>query len=216
MTLPSSTPRYSLREEIANGITHGVGAVLAVVALAVLVGFSAVRGDAWLVAACSMFGGTMILAYTASTLYHAIPLARAKAVLRVLDHAAIFLLIAGTYTPFMLGSLRGPLGWTLLGAVWTVAAVGIALRLWLKECRHGFMLALYLAMGWAAVLAIEPMAARLGTGGLVLLAAGGAAYSIGVPFYLWDKLPFNHAIWHGFVLLGSGLHFFAVLLYVVP
>lgn len=209
-------PRYSIAEEIANGVTHGVGIVLAIAGLTVLTAFAALNGDAWHVVACSIFGATLILAYTASTLYHSVQVQRLKAALRALDHAAIFLLIAGTYTPFMLVNLRGPWGWSLFGVIWGLALLGIALRLVLKGRLHGLVVGLYIAMGWAVVVAVEPMIRHVATGGLILLAAGGIAYTVGVPFYKWRRLPFNHAIWHGFVLLGSALHFFAVLFYVIP
>jgi hemolysin III len=213
---PSLQPRYSPGEEIANGVTHGIGIVLAIAGLAVLTAFAARHGDAWHVVACSVFGTTLILAYTASTLYHSIPAQRLKTALRTLDHSAIFLLIAGTYTPFMLVNLRGPWGWSLFGVIWGLAVAGIALRLMLRGRLHGLVLGLYIAMGWAVVVAVEPMIRHVATGGLVLLAAGGLAYTAGVPFYKWRRLPYNHAIWHGFVLLGSILHFFAVLFYVIP
>jgi hemolysin III len=133
-----------------------------------------------------------------------------------LDHVAIFLLIAGTYTPFMLVSLQGAWGWSLLGVVWSLAVVGIALRLLLNGRAHGLMVITYLAMGWVVIVAIKPLVATLAVGGLVLLVAGGVAYSVGVIFYKWRALPYNHAIWHVFVMVGAALHFFAVLFYVIP
>ncbi len=216
MTVQSAVPRYTLREEIANSITHGAGVVLSIAALAILVAFAALRGNVWHVVACSVYGATLILAYTTSTLYHSIPIERIKPVLRAIDHSAIFLLIAGTYTPFLLVSLRGPWGWSLFGVIWTIAVLGIVLRLTLRGRRHGLVVSLYVAMGWTIVVATKPMLDRLDFDGLVLLAAGGIAYTAGVGFYVWRRLPYHHAIWHGFVLLGSALHFFAVLLYVIP
>lgn len=209
-------PRYSTGEEIANAVTHGLGAVLAIAGLAVMAAFAARQGDAWHVTSCSIFGGALVFCYTASTLYHGIPIERAKRVLRALDHSAIFLLIAGTYTPFMLVNLRGPWGWSLLATIWALALLGIVLRLVLRGRRHGLVVALYVAMGWAVVAAARPMLERVAPGGLALLAAGGLAYTGGVAFYRWQRLPYSHAIWHGFVLLGSALHFFAVLFYVIP
>ncbi|NTV09818.1 MAG: hemolysin III family protein [Zoogloea sp.] len=214
-TLPAP-PQYSFGEEVANGITHGVGILLAIIGLAVLTAFSTLNGDAWHVVACSIFGATLVLAYTASTLYHSIQVERFKRALRALDHSSIFLLIAGTYTPFMLVNLRGVWGWSLFAVIWTLALIGIVARLLLKGRLHGLVVALYVAMGWAVVVAVKPMLQHVATGGLVLLAAGGIAYTAGVPFYKWRRLPYNHAIWHGFVLLGSALHFFAVLFYVIP
>lgn len=210
------TPRYTLGEEIANGITHGIGVVLAIAALAVLTAFAALRGTPLHVAACAIFGAAMILLYTTSTLYHSIQIERVKTVLRALDHSAIFVLIAGTYTPFMLISLRGPVGWSFLALIWTLAVAGIVLRMWLRGRLHGLIVGIYLAMGWAAVAIIVPLLDALAAGGLILLAAGGLAYTLGVPFYKWRSLRYHHAIWHGFVLLGSALHFFAVLFYVIP
>ncbi|MGE5468756.1 MAG: PAQR family membrane homeostasis protein TrhA [Ignavibacteria bacterium] len=209
-------PEYSVGEEIANAVTHGVGAILAIVGLAVMTAFAALHGDAFHVTACAIFGAALVLCYTASTLYHGIPIERAKRVLRALDHSAIFLLIAGTYTPFMLVNLRGPWGWSLLSVIWALAVGGIALRLVLRGRRHGVVVAFYVAMGWVVVVAVQPMLERVATGGLLLLAGGGLAYTGGVVFYKWRRLPYNHAIWHGFVLLGSALHFFAVLFYVIP
>ncbi len=213
---PAPLPAYTVGEEIANGLTHGIGIVLAIAGLAVLTAFATRNGDAWHVVACSIFGAALVLAYTASTLYHSVQVQRLKQTLRALDHSAIFLLIAGTYTPFMLVNLRGPWGWSLFAAIWTLAVLGIALRLVLKGRLHGLVVGLYIAMGWAVVVAVEPLLRHVATGGLVLLAAGGIAYTAGVPFYKWKRLPYNHAIWHGFVLLGSTLHFFAVLFYVIP
>ena len=161
-----------------------------------------------------MFGVALVLLYATSTLYHAVPHPRAKSVLRVLDHSAIFLLIAGTYTPFTLVSLRGPWGWSLFGVVWGIAIAGIALRLTLRRRPTALFLALYLGMGWCVVVALGPLRAAVPPAGLALLVAGGLAYTVGVPFYVWKRLPFHHAVWHGFVLAGSTLHFLAVFLYV--
>lgn len=216
MNAPTLVPSYSIREEVANSVTHGVGIVLAIAGLAVLVAFATLHGDIWHIVACSVFGATLILLYTSSTLYHSLPIPRLKPLLRALDHSAIFLLIAGTYTPFTLVNLRGPWGWSLFATIWTLGISGIILRLFLKGRLHGLVVALYVAMGWAVVVAIEPMLTRVGSGGLALLAAGGLAYTGGVVFYKWRRLPYNHAIWHGFVLAGSALHFFAVLFYVIP
>lgn len=212
----SDAVRYSLGEEIANGVIHGIGVVLAVAALGVLWAFASLRGTAWHVVGCSVFGATLILLYTASTLYHSVPSPRAKSVLRVIDHCAIFLLIAGTYTPFTLVNLRGPWGWSLLGVIWGLALAGILLRATVSHARKRSFLALYLAMGWAVVVAIEPLIESVAPGGIALLVAGGLAYTAGVVFYRWRSLPYHHAIWHAFVLAGSVLHFFAVLLYVIP
>ena len=211
-----ATSHYSLREEIASSLIHGIGIVLSIVGLAVLVGFAALYGDARHVASVAVFGATLILLYTASTLYHGVPNAGAKPTLRALDHIAIYLLIDGTYTPFSLIALRGAWGWGLFATVWSLALFGIVLELTpLKRFRLAAV-GLYLGMGWSALAAAEPLFHHLAAGGLWLLFGGGVAYTAGVPFYLWKSLPFSHAVWHVFVLLGSVLHFFAVLFYVLP
>ena len=207
---------YPVGEEIANSLTHGVGALLAVGGSVVLVTLAAMRGDVWHVVSCSIFGGAMVVLYTASTLYHSVTTPRAKSALRVLDHAAIFLLIAGTYTPFTLVSLRGPWGWALFWTVWGLAAAGVILEIAFPRRWPALSLTLYVAMGWVVVVAVKPLLAILPTGGLVLLVLGGLAYTLGIIFYAWKKLPYGHAIWHLFVLAGTILHFFAVLFYVVP
>lgn len=216
MSPHAALPRYTLREEIASSITHGVGIVLAIAGLAVLVAFATLHGDAWHIVGCSIFGAALILCFTTSTLYHSVQAERIKILLRTLDHSAIFLLIAGTYTPFLLVNLRGPWGWSLFAVIWGLTFAGIALRLFLKGRLHGLVVSVYIAMGWIVVVAVQPMLERVGTGGLALLAAGGLAYTAGVIFYKWRRLPYNHAIWHGFVLAGAALHFFAVLFYVIP
>ncbi len=214
---PSSySESYSVGEEIAHAITHGIGIPLSIAALAILVAFSALYGDAWHVTSTAIYGVTLILLYTASTLYHGIPNLRAKVILQQLDHAAIFLLIAGTYTPFTLVTLRGPWGWTLFGLVWGIAIIGVYIELWGSARLRRWSLALYLGMGWLVVIAIRPMLENVETGGLLLLLGGGLAYTLGAAFYVWERLSYNHAIWHLFVLMGSILHFFSVLFYVVP
>jgi hemolysin III len=207
---------YTPAEELANSLTHGAGALLAVGGLAWLVTLAAIRGDAWHVVACSINGAAMVVLYTASTLYHAIPWPRAKRALQVVDHVAIFLLIAGTYTPLTLVSLRGPWGWSLFSTVWGLAALGIVLEVAFPRRWPGLSLALYIAMGWVSVVAVKPILGALALGGLVLILLGGLAYTGGIGFYAWKKLPYGHAIWHLFVLAGTVLHFFAILLYVVP
>lgn len=216
MAFRGDAPRYRLGEEIASGVTHLLGGVLAVVGLAVLVTLAVFRGTVWHVVGCSVFGATLVLLYTISTLYHSIPLPRARAVLRALDHSAIFLLIAGTYTPFGLVNLRGPWGWSLLGLVWVLAILGIVLRVVRGRGSEKAAVGLYLAMGWCAVVAVKPLLAAVAPGGLALIFAGGLAYTGGVAFYAWRRLPYHHAVWHVFVLAGSTLHYFAVLFYVVP
>jgi hemolysin III len=207
---------YTPREELANAVTHAVGIVLSVIGLVWLVVAAATRGDAWQVTSGAIFGTTLVLLYTASTLYHAIPGAERKRVLRKFDHAAIFLLIAGTYTPFLLVSLRGPWGWSLFGVVWGLAAVGIALKFWFAGRFKLVSTLIYLAMGWMVLLAVKPMWLAVGTGGLGLLVAGGLCYTLGAGFYLWKRLPYHHAVWHVCVLAGSICHWAAVYGYVWP
>ncbi|MGN6519331.1 MAG: PAQR family membrane homeostasis protein TrhA [Dokdonella sp.] len=211
----SVAPRYSGSEEIASSLIHGVGIVLSIAGLAALVAFAARDGEARHVASVSVYGASLILLYTASTLYHGIPSPRAKPVLRTLDHAAIFLLIAGTYTPFTLISLKGAWGWSLFAIVWLLAFAGIGLEFAGVKSRR-IMAGLYVSLGWIGLIAIKPLLASIDAGGLWLLFGGGAAYTLGVPFYLSRRLPYSHALWHLFVLLGSVLQFFAVLFYVLP
>ena len=213
-TSPDSLPRYTLREELAHALTHGLGAILSVAGLVVLVCYAALHGSTWHVVGCSVYGATLIVLYTASTLYHAIQVPRIQRVLRVVDHAAIYLLIAGTYTPFTL-DLRGTLGWSLFGVVWTCALLGIVFKVVSPKRFRGTSVLFYLAMGWMSVIALPTLIERLDTGGLAFLLAGGAAYTGGVGFYAWASLPFHHAIWHVCVLAGSVFHYFCVLLYVV-
>ncbi len=212
----AETTKYSVGEEIANSITHGVGALLSVAGLAVLIGFASLRGNAWHITSCSIFGTTLILLYVASTLYHSIPLPEVKIILRQIDHSAIYLLIAGTYTPFLLVSLRGPWGWSLFGIIWGIAISGIFLKTTSFGRLPGVSLSFYLAMSWIIIIAIKPMIAVLDKGGLELLLLGGLTYTAGIIFYCWEKLPYSHAIWHLFVLAGSCFHFFAILFYVIP
>ncbi|HEX9185559.1 MAG TPA: hemolysin III family protein [Vicinamibacteria bacterium] len=206
--------RQSRGEELANSLTHGLGLVLATVGLAVLAVSSSRSGTPRTVVGCLVFGAALVTLYATSTLYHAVSHPRAKGVLRALDHSAIFLLIAGTYTPFTLVSLRGPWGSALFAVVWSLAAAGIALRLVLRRRPTALFVSLYLAMGWCVVVAVGPLLAAVPPAGIALLVAGGLAYSGGVVFYLWRRLPYHHAVWHGFVLAGSAFHYAAVLRYV--
>ena len=213
MARAAAVPRAGRHEEAVNSLTHGLGAVLATVGLVVLA-VSAAHNTVRAMVGCVVFGATLVLLYASSALYHAVPHARAKAELRAHDHSAIFLLIAGTYTPFTIVSLWGPWGWSLFGVVWGLALAGIALRLRLRRRPTALFVSLYLGMGWCVVVAAKPLLAAVAPGGIALLAAGGLAYSVGVVFYVWRSLPYAHAIWHVFVLAGSAFHFAAVLLYV--
>lgn len=216
MSTKTSLRRYSVGEEVANSVTHGIGLVLAIAGLAVLTSFASRFGDVWHLVSCVVFSITLIIQYTFSTLYHSIQLPKTKHVMRILDHSAIFFLIAGTYTPFMLVNLRGAWGWTLFGVIWTLAILGVLFQVTLLRKWKRLSLIIYISMGWAIIVAFRPMLNNVDTGGLVLLLLGGLAYTSGVFFYVWKNLPYQHAIWHGFVLLGSILHFFAILFYVVP
>jgi hemolysin III len=210
------TRPYTFREELANSITHGLGSLLSIVALALLTMHAVFHGDGWHVASCSVYGLTLVLLYTASALYHSFRDARVKRMLKVVDHASIFLLIAGTYTPFLLVPLRGPWGWTLFGLVWAIAAAGVVLKLFWTGRFRVLSTFMYLGMGWIVVIAFKPLIHSLPKGGLILLITGGLLYTLGTVFYLWKRLPFGHAIWHGFVLAASACHFFSVFLYVIP
>ncbi len=212
----AATKDYSVAEEIAHAITHGVGLLLSIAALVTLVVFATSRGDAWHIVSVSIYGATLVLLYTASTFYHALTKPRAKSVFRILDHAAIYLLIAGTYTPFALVNLRGGWGWTLFGLVWGLAALGVVLEATAKQRFRILSIALYLGLGWIAAIAVKPLLHSVESRGIVLLVAGGLAYTGGVAFYGWRRLRYHHAVWHMFVLVGSLFHFFAVLFYVIP
>ena len=207
---------YSFGEHLADAITHGFGAVLAIVGLVVLVVRAALYGNTWHVVACSVFGATLVLMYTASALYHSIPLPRARRILRIVDHSLIYFLIAGTYTPFTLVTLQGPWGWSLFGFTWGLALIGVAFKIFFTGRFEKLSLAVYLLMGWCAIIAIKPLVDSLEPAGLALLASGGLTYSGGVAFYVWRHLRYHHAIWHLFVLGGSVLHWFTVYYYVVP
>lgn len=206
----------SFGEEIANAVSHGVGLIASLCALPVLVLSAAAHGDAKLVAGCGVFAASLILLYAASTLYHAIPHPRAKRALRVVDHTAIYLLIAGSYTPFTLGVLRGAWGWSLLGIVWALALTGVIFKTTLGFRFPRLSVLLYLSMGWLAVVAARPLYLSLPAAGLSWLVAGGLFYTVGVIFYRWERLPYGHLVWHLFVLAGSVCHFWAVLRYALP
>lgn len=206
---------YSLGEEIAHGVTHGIGALLAIAGLAILAARAALYGDAWQMVSVCIFGSSLVLMYAASTLFHSIPMPNTKRVFRVLDHCLIYVLIAGTYTPFTLVTLRGPWGWSLFATVWGLALIGIVFKIFTTGRFEKLSLAVYLVMGWCVLAVIKPLMATLPEGGLWLLLAGGLSYSVGTIFYRWESLRYHHAIWHLFVLGGSVLHFFAVLFYVI-
>lgn len=210
-------PSYTLGEELINSISHGTGALAAAAGMAVLIVFSVFYGDVWCVVSSVIYGITMILLYTFSALYHSFQSPGVKSILRIFDHCSIFLLIAGTYTPFTLVTLRqanAVTGWTLFSVVWAAAIVGIFLNAVSIEKFKAFSMICYVAMGWVVVFAIKPLMASLETGGLLLLLAGGLAYTLGIIFYAARK-RYMHSIWHFFVLAGTVLHYFSVLFYVI-
>ena len=202
---------YSLGEEIANAITHGVGAGLAVAALVLLVIYASIYGNAWHIVSFSIFGSTLIILYMSSTLYHSLTNERAKRLFRKFDHISIFLLIAGTYTPFCLVSLHGWLGWTIFGIVWGCATVGIVFKSIHIGKLEMLSTIMYVLMGWVVVIAIKPLYSSMTQTGFALLVMGGISYTAGTIFFIKDKIKYFHSIWHIFVLGGSILHFFAVM-----
>jgi len=205
------TSGFSPLEETLNAITHGIGVLLGIAGLVLSIVFAALHANPWLVVSCSIYGATLVILYSASTLYHGIRYLPAKRVFMILDHCGIYLLIAGTYTPFLLGPLRGPLGWSFFGVIWGIAVAGIVFESISKV--HGGLRSsiIYLLMGWMFIGIIVPLIPRISTFGLVMLISGGVVYSIGVIFYLMKRVPFSHVIWHLFVLGGSICNFFAVL-----
>jgi hemolysin III len=201
-------------EEIANSISHGIGLIAALAAAPFLVMHAVQYEDTRFIVGTSLFAAAMVLLYFASTLYHALPRGKAKRVFKIVEHSAIFLLIAGTYTPFTLGVLRGAWGWTLLGIVWSFAAIGVALKVFDKMHNPIISISLYLLMGWLILIAIYPLYIRIPASGLLWLVAGGVAYTVGVFFFVTDsRLRYGHFIWHLFVMVGTACHYFAVLWY---
>ncbi len=208
-------PKYTKSEEIMNAITHGIGVGLSIAGLVILIVFAALYGDAWKVTASAIYGASMIILYTASTLYHSLSKTKAASKLNMFDHISIFYLIAGSYTPFMLVNMRGGWGWTIFGIVWACAITGTILKIIFGNRFRKVSTIIYLAMGWLIIIAFYPFLKSVDTGGIILLGLGGLSYTVGVVFYKWKSLPYNHAIWHLFVLAGTVLQFFAVLFYVI-
>lgn len=203
--------KQSLGEEIANAITHGTGVGLSIAALVILVVFAAQQSDAWKVVSFSIYGASLIALYTASTLYHSFPQPRIKRFFRILDHSSIFLLIAGTYTPITIGTMRGGWGWTLFGIIWGLALLGINLKIFALSKLKYMSLAVYILMGWMIVIAIKPLLSAAPVSFLKWMLWGGLAYTFGVIFYAAKRMPYHHCIWHLFVLGGSACHFFGML-----
>ena len=208
--------KYTHSEELVNMLTHGAGAILSLAGLIIMVSFAWKTGSIRNVIAVGIYGSTMVLLYTSSTLYHAVRSRRLKRLFRLLDHCMIFLLIAGTYTPLTLISLYGLWGWTLFGLIWGLAVTGIVITILAMDKTKWLALGIYIGMGWLAIIAIKPLMAALSLPGLLWISAGGLLYSVGIVFYVWHRLPYNHAIWHLFVLGGTACHFVAILRYVLP
>ncbi len=207
---------FTLGEEIAHSITHGIGVGLSIAGLVILVVIAAKFGDVYQVVSFSIYGASLILLYLASTLYHSFQSPRVKQIFKKMDHAAIYLLIAGTYTPFLLVGIRGPLGWTLLAVIWGLAALGVSFKALFIHRFQKLSVLTYILMGWLCVVALKPMTLNIAMGGMILLAAGGVIYTLGVIFYAMTKVRYSHAVWHLFVLGGSICHYFAVLFYLTP
>ena len=207
---------YSVAEELAHAITHGIGVILSIIGLSWMLYVSVNVADPWRIVASSIYGATLIALFLASTLYHSMYASRHREIFKLLDHCAIYLLIAGTYTPFLLVAMRSSTGWWIFGTIWALATAGIIKKLWFRHRFPKVALASYLAMGWLIVVAAPQMAAAIGPHGMAWLVAGGVSYSAGAIFYVVDRIPFNHAIWHVFVLVGGICHFFGVALHVLP
>lgn len=202
---------YSAGEELANAVTHGIGALLGIAVLVLLVVFSSLRKGPWEIVSCSIYGTTFILLFLSSTLYHAARKPAVRKTLKIIDHSAIYLLIAGTYTPLALAPLRGALGWSMFGAIWGAAGVGIILKAFFAGRFKALSLGSYLFMGWFCVIAVKPLFRELSTAGFVFLLVGGLCYSVGAVFYAMKSVKWTHAVWHLFVLAGSLCHFFSIL-----
>lgn len=206
---------YTFKEELAHGISHGLGTALSIAGLVFLLLAAYRYGTTWHIVSSVIYGSAMILLYASSTLYHLLPASNLKRIFQKLDHGMIYVLIAGTYTPFTLISLHGAWGWTLFGIVWGLAAVGFGLEIFLHRRIQWLSLSLYLGLGWLVIFAIRPMLAAVPTGGMLLLLGGGLLYTLGIIFYVWKTLLYHHAIWHLFVIGGSICHFAAIYSYVI-
>lgn len=208
---------YTLGEEIANSVTHGIGAGLSIAGLTLLVVLAVMNGGTvYHIVSFSIYGGSLIVLYLASTLYHSLQHPEAKRIFKVIDHASIFLLIAGTYTPFLLVGIRGALGWTLLIIIWGLAVLGVGFKVLFVNRFQKLSVLAYVLMGWLSIIGLSELIASIPTGGLIWLAIGGAVYTIGVIFYALKQIPYTHTIWHLFVIGGSVCHYFAILLYLMP
>ncbi len=207
---------YSPAHELANSLVHGIAAGLSLAGLVVLVVFGSINGNAWHVTSFSIYGASLFLLYLASTLYHAIRHPGAKEFFHRLDHCSIFLLIAGTYTPFMLAAVGGAWGWTVFSIIWALALIGVGLKVFTTGRFRLVSTLIYIGMGWMSLVAVHPLLEAVSAAGIAWLVAGGLCYTLGVVFYLIRRIPFHHAIWHLFVLAGSICHYIAILRYVMP
>ncbi|WP_018930358.1 PAQR family membrane homeostasis protein TrhA [Gracilibacillus lacisalsi] len=211
-----STHEFSVKEEIANSVTHGIGMALSIAGLVILIVYSSLYGTVWHIVSFTLFGVTMVLLYTSSTLLHSLRKGKAKNVFEILDHSSIYFFIAGSYTPFLLVVVRGWEGWTLFGVIWGLAIGGTIFKAFFVKKFLYFSTILYVLMGWLIVFAWQPLVENMHPNGLKLLVIGGVLYTVGAVFYVWRGFNYHHALWHLFVLAGSIAHFFAVLLYVLP
>lgn len=207
---------YSESEELVNRLTHGIGAVASIIGVIALITLASRQHDTYRVVSACIYGGAMIAFYFLSTAYHSVRRPCLRYLFRILDHASIYLMIAGSYTPFALVTMRGPWGWSLFGTVWGLGTLGAVMKIFTTHRLRFIGPILYIALGWIVVIALKPLSAALPANGLLLLFTGGVAYTVGVIFFLWDRLPYNHAIWHLFVLTGSACHYFAIYFYVIP
>jgi len=207
---------YSLMEEVFNSVTHGIGILVSLAALVVMLFFSCRYGNALHIVSAAVFGTTLVLLYTASTLYHSFQKPRLKRIFKIMDHSCIYALIAGTYTPFVLVTLRGALGWTIFAVVWSLTVLGVLFKIFFINRFKIISTIAYILMGWIIVVAIKPLLQALPASAIAWIVAGGVVYTLGTIFYTWKKIPYNHAIWHSFVLVGSACHVCAVLFYVIP
>ncbi|MEC1521204.1 hemolysin III family protein [Neobacillus niacini] len=212
----ANTHIFSRKEEVANSITHGIGAILSIAALVILIVFSSLYGTVWHIVSFTVYGASMFILYMSSTLVHSFPEGKAKDIFEIFDHSSIYFFIAGTYTPFLLVVIRGPLGWSLFGVVWGLAIAGTIFKCFFTKKYLFTSTILYVVMGWMMVFAWNPLAAKLPAEGMTYLIIGGLLYTFGAIFYVWRGFRYHHAIWHLFVIAGTVLHFFCVLFYVLP
>lgn len=206
---------FTKNEEIAHAITHGIGALLSIAGLVLLIVFSSLKGNPWLIVSVTVFGSTMLLMYLASTIVHSLPEGKWKDIFQIFDHSSIYLFIAGSYTPFLLVTLRNEIGWVLFGIIWGIALIGVIFKIFFVKKFLVLSTLFYILMGWLIVLVWEPLTMVMDGTGLMLLVIGGLFYTVGAVFYVWRRIPYHHAIWHLFVLAGSTFHFFSIFYYVI-